>query len=123
MPTRALVSIIEDDQIVSAALVDLVQSLGFSAAAFASAEEYLLAGLFPVTSCLIVDLRLPGMSGADLQDNMIAEGGRIPIIFVTAVCNDMMRARLLKRGAIGVLGKPFDESLLIECLHEAIRHL
>jgi len=123
MPTATLVSIVEDDQIVSAAIVDLVQSLGFSAAAFASAEEYLLDGLFPVTSCLIVDLQLPGMSGADLQESMIAKGRRIPIIFVTAVCNDVMRARLLKRGALGVLGKPFDESLLIECLHEAIRHL
>ena len=63
------------------------------------------------------------MSGADLQESVIAKGLRIPIIFVTAVCNDVMRARLLKRGALGVLGKPFDESLLIECLHEAIRHL
>jgi FixJ family two-component response regulator len=123
MSTSVLITIVEDDQIVRDALEDLVQSLGYSAAAFASAEEYLLTRLFPVTSCLISDLHLPGMSGADLQDKLIAQGRRIPVIFITAGCNDAIRARVLKHGALGVLPKPFDESILVKYLEQAVQKL
>jgi FixJ family two-component response regulator len=116
-----LISVVEDDSIVRNAIDDLIRSLGYDAATFASAEEYLLSGLSPATFCLISDLQLPGMSGADLQERLIAAGRHIPMVFVTAVCDEVLRARLLKCGAVGVLRKPFNEATLIEYLEKAIK--
>jgi FixJ family two-component response regulator len=93
--------------------------MDYDVAAFASAEDYLNSDLVARTSCLISDWQMPGMSGADLHDRLTGNGHRIPTIFVTAVCPEKERARLLKAGVIGVLEKPFDISALIECLHNA----
>lgn len=120
MSKNPIISIVEGDQIVREALADLARSLGYNAAAFASAEEYLLSDCSQVTFCLISDLRLPGMSGADLQDKLVAEGRRKPMIFLTAL-DDVLRARVLKCGALCVLRKPFDEETLIEYLEQAIK--
>jgi FixJ family two-component response regulator len=121
LTNRPLISIVEDDSIVRDAVEDLVRSLGYDAATFASAEEYLLSGLSLETFCLISDLQLPGVSGADLQERLIAIGQPTPMVFLTAVCDGVLRARVLKYGAVGVLRKPFDEATLIEYLEMAIK--
>jgi FixJ family two-component response regulator len=119
MPQQRLVCIVDDNRCFRDALEALIVSMDYNVAAFASAEDYLNSDLVVRTSCLISDWQMPGMNGGDLQDRLIAGGHRIPTIFVTAVCPEKERARLLKAGALGVLEKPFDVDTLIECLHHA----
>ena len=116
-----MISIIDDDQSVRDAMESLVRSLGYAVATFASAEEYLQSGRLRESSCLITDLRMPGMSGADLQDQLIADGYETPIIFMTASRDEGVRARVLNAGASGFLRKPFDEQRLIDCLKTALK--
>lgn len=115
-----VISIIDDDPSVREATKCLVRSLGYSAEVFSSAEEYLESDRVGNSSCLITDLHMPGMSGADLQDHLIAEGVRIPIIFVTAYFEEGVRARVMDAGAYGFLRKPFADENLIECLDKAL---
>jgi len=116
-----VISIVDDDESVRTATESLVRSLGYDAATFASAEEYLLSRYVHDTSCLITDLVMPGMSGVDLQDRLIAEGNETPVIFITACFDEMTRTRALEAGAHGFLRKPFSEESLIECLDSALR--
>lgn len=116
-----MISIIDDDQSVRDAMESLVRSLGYTVATFSSAEEYLQSGRLRDSSCLITDLRMPGMSGADLQDLLIADGYKTPIIFMTASRDERVRARVLNAGACGFLRKPFDEQRLIDCLENALK--
>lgn len=115
-----VISIIDDDPSVREATQSLVRSLGYSAQVFSSAEEYLQSNRIKSSSCLITDLHMPGMSGADLQDRLIADGYRIPIIFVTAYYEERVRARVMHAGAFGFLRKPFDDESLIACLDKAL---
>ena len=115
-----VISIIDDDESVREATKSLVRSLGYSAAVFASAEEYLQSERLEDSSCLITDLHMPGMSGADLQDRLIADGRQIPMIFVTAYYEEKIRDRVLDAGAFGFLRKPFNDESLIECLDKAL---
>jgi FixJ family two-component response regulator len=94
--------------------------MGYAAETFASAEEYLRSNRVADTACLISDIQMPGMNGADLQDRLIGEGHRTPIIFVTAFAEEGIRARVLKAGACGFLTKPFSDKSLIECLDQAL---
>ena len=94
--------------------------MGHDAATFASAEEFLLSRLVGDTSCLIADLVMPGMSGVDLQQWLIADGNDMPVIFTTACFDEMACARALKAGAYAFLRKPFSEESLIECLDNAL---
>jgi FixJ family two-component response regulator len=119
MSQKSLICIVDDNEGFRDALEALIISMGYDAAAFASAEEYLDSGLVAQTSCLISDWQMPGMNGADLQERLIAGGHHIPTIFVTAVCPEKERTRLLKAGALSVLEKPFDVNALIACLHQA----
>ena len=98
----------------------LMRSLGYIAVTFASAEEFLQSGRVRDTSCLITDVQMPGMSGVDLQDQLIAEDRHTPIIFVTAFPTEKLRARALESGALGFLNKPFDEEQLLACLRSAL---
>ena len=108
-----VVAIVDDDEAVRAAIEDLLSSVGIKARSFASAEEFLRSSLKTETACLISDIRMPGMTGLELQAKLVAEGNQIPIIFVTAYGNTRMREQALEAGAIDFLGKPFhDESLL-----------
>jgi FixJ family two-component response regulator len=96
--------------------------MGYAAETFVSAEEYLRSNRAADTACLISDIHMPGMNGADLQDRLIAQGHRTPIIFVTAFPDDGILARVLKAGASGFLTKPFSDESLIECLDKALRN-
>jgi FixJ family two-component response regulator len=115
-----VISIIDDDELMRYATMRLVRSLGLSADTFASAEEYLRSDRIHDTSCLITDLQMPGLSGAELQRLLIARGLNTPMIFVTAFPEEGVRARVLDAGAVGFLGKPFAEDNLIDCLRIAL---
>lgn len=117
---QAMISIIDDDESIRDAAKTLVRSLGYSAATFASAEEFLESGHLGETACLITDVQMPRMSGADLQNHLIAKGDCPPVIFVTAFPEDRLRERVLRAGAIGFLSKPFREDSLIACLNKAL---
>ena len=116
-----MISIIDDDPSVRVATDGLVRSLGYRAATFASAEEYLQSDYMSDTSCVIADIQMPGLSGVELQSLLIARGSRTPMIFVTAFPEERIRKQVLEAGAIGFLSKPFDEELLIEHLQTALR--
>ena len=116
------VAIVEDDDSVREATKHLLRLLGYATASFASAEEFLESGLVPDAACLITDMRLPGISGAELQTRLLLEGHRLPIIFVTAFPEEAIRERVLRNGAIGYLSKPLQEESLIACLDQAFRH-
>jgi FixJ family two-component response regulator len=116
-----IVSIVDDDESVRVATVKLVRVHGFVAHGFASAEEFLLSPYASDTSCLITDVRMPGMSGVDLQSHLIAQGRRVPVIFVTAFPEEGSQARALAAGAVCFLTKPFDGQTLINCISEALK--
>lgn len=117
-----LISIVDDDEPNREAIEALIRSLGYAVATFASAEEYLQSDCLENSSCVITDLQMPGgMSGADLQDRLIADGCHTPIIFMTAFSEEKIRARVLEAGASGFLCKPFSEECLIRHLDKALR--
>jgi FixJ family two-component response regulator len=116
-----IISIIDDDLSVRQATDGLVRSLGYRAATFASAEDYLQSDRMNETSCVTADVQMPGLSGVELQSLLIARGHRTPMIFITAFPEEKVRRRVLEAGAIGFLSKPFDEELLIEYLETALR--
>lgn len=115
-----MISIVDDDESVREATKGLVRSLGYGAAAFASAEEFLQSKQIDDTECVISDVQMPGLSGVELQSKLIADGNRTPIIFITASQEERTRAKALKAGAIGVLSKPFNEERLIEYIRTAL---
>jgi FixJ family two-component response regulator len=115
-----VISIIDDDPSVREATQSLVRSLGYAARVFASAEEFLQSDQIRNSSCVITDLHMPGMSGTELRDRLLAEGYRIPIIFMTAYYEDGIRSRVMNAGAFGFLRKPFADASLIECLDKAL---
>lgn len=121
MPKTLMISIVDDDESVREAAEVLICSLGYAAATFASAEEYLQSGRASETACLIVDVHMPGMSGIELQAQLIADGHRIPTIFVTAFPKENARVRALRAGAIGFLIKPFSSDCLIEHIGKALQ--
>jgi FixJ family two-component response regulator len=116
-----MISIIDDDESVREATSGLVRSLGFTADAFASSEDFLQSDRINDTSCLITDVQMPGLSGVELQSLLVAQGRRTPIIFITAFPEERIRTRVLDAGAIGFLGKPFNEECLIDYLNRALK--
>jgi FixJ family two-component response regulator len=119
MRRTPLISIIDDDESIRESTEGLVRSLGYRAATFASAEEFLQSDSVDNTSCLITDVQMPGLSGIDLQRGLIARGVEMPTIFITAFPEEGTRLRALTAGAFGYLGKPFSEESLIKCLDKA----
>jgi len=115
-----MISIVDDDPSVREATKGLVRSLGYGAAAFASAEDFLQSDHVNDTACLITDVQMPGLSGVELQNRLIAQGNCTPIIFITAFPEQRIRARALEAGAVGFLSKPFDEDRLIEYIQAAL---
>jgi len=116
----ALISIVDDDESVREATKGLIRSLGYIAATFASAEEFLRSDRVQDTACLIADVQMPGMSGIELQSRLLAQGRRLPIIFITSFPETKARAQALAAGALGYLSKPFSDEKLITHLDEAL---
>jgi FixJ family two-component response regulator len=116
-----LVSVVDDSESVREALPDLLRELGFSVRTFSSAEEFLASDCVGETRCLILDIVMPGMSGPDLQRELMIRGQEIPIIFATAQSDETVRARLIEQGAVDCLFKPFSDSALCEALKAAFR--
>jgi len=116
-----MISIVDDDRAVREATRGLVRSLGYEVSAFASTEEFLGSDRLHDTSCLITDLQMPGLSGVELQDRLIAGGHRIPVIFVTGYPEDGVRTRAMKAGAIGFMSKPYRDESLIACIDRALK--
>ena len=114
------IAIVDDDQSVQSALQDLIESEGLSTLCFGSAEEFLDSETRYKAACLIADVRMPGMSGLELQAKLKAERCRIPIIFITAHGDAKMRIQAMRDGAVEFLTKPFDNAVLLETVHAAV---
>jgi FixJ family two-component response regulator len=115
-----LVAIVDDDDLMRSALQGMLKSVGLSSQAFASAEEFLKSGQQQQTACLITDIRMPGMSGLELQAKLNAEHCRIPTIFITAHGDTKMRMQALRAGAVEFLAKPFDDEALLGSVRAAL---
>ena len=115
-----LVAIVDDDDSIRSALQGLMKEAELPAVAFASAEEFLQSGKQRQTACLIADIRMPGMSGLELQARLNIERQRIPIIFITAHGDEDMRLQALRAGAVEFLAKPFDDEVLLDNVRAAL---
>jgi len=115
-----LVAIVDDDDLMRGALQGMLKSVGLRSQAFASAEEFLTSGQQNHTACLIADIRMPGMSGLELQAELNDEHHRIPTIFITAQGDEKMRMRAFEAGAVEFLAKPFDDEALLESVRAAL---
>jgi len=120
MVTRSLVSVVDDDESVRESLPDLLRELGFAVRAFSSAEEFLASDCVGQTRCLILDIAMPGMSGPDLQRELTLRRQEIPIVFITANRDEIIRQRLLEHGAVECLFKPFSETALYDAIKAAL---
>ena len=116
-----LVSVVDDDESVRESLPDFLRQFGFAAEAFSSAEAFLASDVVSETSCLLLDIAMPGMSGPELQQELIRRRQEIPIVFITAPRRKHVRPRLLARGAVECLFKPFSEAALLDALNAALR--
>jgi FixJ family two-component response regulator len=116
-----LIAIVDDDEALQSALQDLIESEGLSTLCFGSAEQFLDSDARHKAACLIADIRMPGMSGLELQAKLKAERCRIPIIFITAHGDAETRILAMRDGAVEFLTKPFDETALLEIVHGVVR--
>src|ERR1700756_7321 len=116
-----MVAIVDDDELMRSALQGMLKSVGLPSKAFASAEDFLKSGQQHETACLIADIRMPGMSGLELQAQLNAEHCRIPTIFITAHGDTKMRMQALRAGAVEFLAKPFDDEVLLESVRAALQ--
>ena len=120
MPRALLVSVVEDDLSFRESMRRLMRSLGYPVEVFSSAADFLASPRLPETACLIADVQMPAMSGLQLHRSLIDTGSAIPTILVTAYPNEIDRVRALSDGVACYLGKPIDETLLRQCLREAL---
>lgn len=118
MPHHPQIAIIEDDDSLREAVAGLVESMGHEAAAFASAEAFLEAGITP--SCIVTDITLPGISGIELKQALDAAGSTVPVIMITARPEETVLERARASGALCVLRKPFTPAALVDCLERAL---
>lgn len=121
MGKRSLVSVVDDDESVRESLPDLLREFGFAAEAFSSAESFLASDFLSETNCLLLDVAMPGMSGPELQQELIRRRRDIPIVFITAGGDESVRPRLLAEGAVECLFKPVSETALLDALNAALR--
>ena len=120
IPKPSLVSVVDDDESIREALPDLLRQFGFAAEAFASAEAFLASEFIGETGCLLLDVAMPGMSGPDLQQELNRRLKRIPIVFITAYGDASVLRRLLARGAVRCLVKPFSDAALLDAVGAAL---
>ena len=121
MSESSLVAVVDDDESVRESLPDLLRQFGFAAQAFSSAEAFLASEALGETRCLILDVAMPGMSGPDLQQELMRRRQEIPIVFITANGDKVLRPRLLAGGAVECLFKPFSETALLDAVNAALR--
>jgi FixJ family two-component response regulator len=121
MPRIPLISIVDDDDALRNSLENLIRSAGLRAQGFSSAEAFLSSNQEDETRCLVLDVRMPGMSGLELQCQMAVANSHIPIIFVTAHGDDAQRAQALNAGAVAFLYKPFYEEELLNAIEAALK--
>src|ERR1700680_2688689 len=119
---KTLVAIVDDDDSMRSALAGLLKAVGLATQAFASAEEFLNSGQQHQTACLIADIRMPGMSGLELQARLNSDRCRIPTIFTTAHGDAKMRLQALRAGAVEFLAKPFDDEVLLQNVRAALEN-
>jgi FixJ family two-component response regulator len=122
MSAAPLISIVDDDDSLRNSLNNLIRSVGLCVQGFSSAEEFLNSNQLHDTACLILDVRMPGMSGLDLQRQLVASNCRIPIIFITSHGDGDAQARALEAGAVDFLYKPFREEALLKAIDSALNH-
>jgi FixJ family two-component response regulator len=115
-----LIAVVDDDESVRTAVGGVLTSAGWKARSFASAAEFLDSGQWSDTACLITDIQMPGMTGLELQARLAEENSRIPIIFITAYGDTKMRMQAMRAGAVGFLGKPFDDDVLLKSVRAAL---
>ena len=118
---RPVISIVDDDASVREGTMDLVASMGFTAEAFESANDFLNSSHLHNTSCLIADVQMPGMTGLELHHRLVGSGNAIPTILITAFPNYRDRTRALKNGVRCYLAKPFNENELLDCIRGALK--
>lgn len=118
--TTPVIAIVDDDESCRHAVYGVLKSSGYEARLFASAGEFLQSGEQRTAACLISDVRMPGMSGLELQARLAEEGCRMPIIFITAYTDSRMRSQAMKAGAVVFLAKPFDDKVLLESVRAAL---
>ena len=118
---RSLVSVVDDDESVRESLPDLLREFGFAVEAFSSAEAFLASDVLSETNCLLLDVAMRGMSGPELQQELIRRRQVIPIVFITAGDDESIRPRLLAAGAVECLFKPLSETALLDALNAALR--
>jgi FixJ family two-component response regulator len=118
--TAVLISVIDDDESMREAIRGLMKSLGYTAEAFASAEEFLNSRQLSGTSCLIADVQMPGMTGLELHRHLMASGKAIPTILITAYPDDGVRERAVGAGVVCYLSKPFDADDLLACIRSSL---
>jgi FixJ family two-component response regulator len=121
MSNPPLISVVDDDESVRESLSGLIRSVGFGAKVFASAEEFLTSNRLLDTDCLILDVRMPGMNGLELQRRLAASHTSIPVIFITAHGDEEARVRALNGGAVEYLLKPFSEEALLSAIDAALK--
>ena len=120
MSGRQLVAVVDDNESVRESLPGLLQQVGFAVQAFASAEAFLASNAADATSCLVLDVGLPGMSGPALQQELMRRGMTVPIVFITAQGDKALRPSLLAAGAAACLSKPFSDTALVEAVEAAL---
>jgi FixJ family two-component response regulator len=120
MPESCLIAVVDDDEAIREATESLLRAVGFRAVVFPSAEDFLRSSHLQDTACLIVDMRMPGMSGLELQRQLAAANYSMPIIFITAHGDAETRARALRAGAVAFLDKPFSDEVLLRAVQAAL---
>jgi FixJ family two-component response regulator len=117
---KPLISVADDDSLIRDSMVRLICSFGFRVEAFTSAEEFANSGYLEETACLILDVRMPGMSGIEFRRQLVANHSEVPVIFITAHEEERVRAQALLGAAGNVLIKPFSEQALMNAIHAAL---
>jgi FixJ family two-component response regulator len=119
VPNDSTIAVVDDDASLREALKGLLRSAGFHAEVFASAEEFLRSGRLRGTACLILDVRMPGMSGVELQERLMGTDPAVPIVFISGHGDEEVRALALERGAVEFLQKPFSDEALLNAIAKA----
>lgn len=122
VPGKVVISIVDDDDSAREGVTDLVGTLGFSVHSFPSAEDFLNSDQLHCTSCLIADVQMPGMTGLELHDRLVAAGLAIPTVLITAYPDERIRVRALRAGVVCYLVKPFAEQDFLDCIRSALNH-